>query len=83
VATGKAQGRKTKITKRQLREADKQESPDSPNPLQDQESVTALEKEIRRLEAENKRSREQIAALSARDAPVYGKYSQKTNRLPA
>lgn len=61
----KTEGRNTKITKRRSRVPEKQASPDSPNSIRDQESVAALKKEIRRLEAENKNLREHIAALSA------------------
>lgn len=62
---GNSEGRNTKITKRQSRVTEKQASPDSPNSIRDQVSVTALKKEIKRLEAENKNLRQHIAALSA------------------
>ena len=61
----KTEGRNTPIIKRQTRVAEKQVSPDSPNSIWDQETVTALKKEIKRLEAENKNLRDHIAALSA------------------
>jgi hypothetical protein len=61
----KTEGRNARITKRQSRVPKKQASPDSSNSIRDQESVAALKKEIRRLEAENKNLREHIAALSA------------------
>jgi hypothetical protein len=57
--------RNIKIPKRQSGVPEKQASPDSPNSIRDQENVTALKKEIKRLEAENKNLREHIAALSA------------------
>jgi predicted RNase H-like nuclease (RuvC/YqgF family) len=61
----KTEGRNTKITNRKSRLAEKQASRDSPNQARDQESMTALKKQIKRLEAENKNLRQQIAALSA------------------
>lgn len=71
----KTEGRNTKITKRQFRVSEKQASPDSLNSTRDQESVTALKKEIRRLEAENKNLREHIATLSASPRQPVQSYS--------
>ena len=61
----KTEGRSTKITNRRSRVSEKQVGPNSMNSIQDRENVTALKKEIKLLEAENKNLRQQIAALSA------------------
>jgi hypothetical protein len=60
----KREVRSTKITNGQSRVPEKHANPDSPNSVRGQESVTALKKEVKRLEAENKNLRKQLTALS-------------------